>query len=66
MVPVFVAFAPPDFFFSKAARNAALVGSVSLSGVAMSQFNHLLTDTLSRRLEFELNLQFATSPQQFY
>jgi hypothetical protein len=35
VVPELVALAPPDFFFSKAAKNAALVGSVSLSGVAM-------------------------------
>ena len=66
VVPVFAAFAPLDFFFSKAARNAALVGSVSLSGVAMPQFNHLLSATLSKRLKFELNSHIAKRTQQFY
>jgi hypothetical protein len=40
LVPELADFAPPDFFFSKAAKNAALVGSVSFSEVAMAQFNH--------------------------
>ena len=58
VVPVLLPLAPADFFFSRAARNAAFVGSVSLGELAMPSFNHMCIGC-SLRLNVQPNLGFS-------